>query len=160
MIEGGGSNKEEAEGWLAEQGMGKLLGTRRSADANARPRRYRTSTGWSVWVGRNNQENDLLSHRLAGQNDIWFHAHGYPGAHVVLRREDHQDEPSAQTLREAAGLAAYWSKGKTARKVPVVYTLVKHVSKPRGAAPGQASMKREKTLMVEPSLIPEEEKRI
>ena len=55
-------------------------------------------------------------------------------------------------LEEAAAIAAFWSKGKTAKKVPVIYTIVKYVSKPRGAAPGQAVVRREKTLMVEPRL--------
>ena len=123
---------------------------------SAHPRRYLTSTGWSVWSGRNNKENDILSHKMSAQNDIWFHAHGYPGSHVVLRREGRKEEPDKQTLEEAAGLAAFWSKGKTAKKVSVVYTLVKHVTKPRGGAPGQALLRREKTIVVAPSLIKEE----
>ena len=94
---------------------------------------------------------------MAAQNDIWFHAHGYPGSHVILRREGRKEEPSAQTLKEAAGLAAYWSKGRTAKKVPVVYTLAKYVTKPKGSPPGLALLKREKTLMVEPALLPMEE---
>jgi predicted ribosome quality control (RQC) complex YloA/Tae2 family protein len=123
----------------------------------ARPRRYRTSSGWSVWAGRSNRENDIVTHRLAGQNDLWFHAHGYAGSHVILRREGRKEEPSGQTLEEAAAVAAYWSKGRTANKVPVVYTLAKYVSKPRGGAPGLAVLKREKTIMIRPSLLPEEE---
>ncbi|MBI2505411.1 MAG: DUF814 domain-containing protein [Candidatus Latescibacteria bacterium] len=156
MLRGGEEHRAAGESWLAELGMNYLPGVRQGGEGSAHPRRYRTSTGWSVWAGRNNRENDLLSHRLAAQNDIWFHVHGYPGAHVVLRREGRKEEPSAQTLKEAASLAAYWSKGKTARKVPVVYTLVKYVSKPRGGIPGQALIKCEKTLMVEPGLLPEE----
>ena len=123
---------------------------------SAHPRRYQTSTGWSVWSGRNNKENDILSHKMSAQNDIWFHAHGYPGSHVVLRREGRKEEPDKQTLEEAAGLAAFWSKGKTAKKVSVVYTLVKHETKPRGGALGQALLRREKTIVVTPSLIKEE----
>ncbi len=123
----------------------------------ARPRRYVTSTGWSVWAGRSNHENDIVTHRLAAQNDVWFHAHGYAGSHVILRREGRNEEPSNRTLEEAAGVAAYWSKGRTANKVPVVYTLAKYVSKPRGGAPGLAVMKREKTIMVRPALLAEEE---
>jgi len=73
-----------------------------------------------------------------------------------LRREGRKEEPDKQTLEEAAGLAAFWSKGKTAKKVSVVYTLVKYVSKPRGGAPGQAILKREKTIVVAPALIKEE----
>ena len=94
---------------------------------------------------------------MAAQNDMWFHAHGYPGSHVILRREGRKEEPSKQSLGEAAGVAAFWSKGKSAKKVPVVYTLAKYVSKPKGGAPGQAIMKREKTIIVEPKVLVESE---
>lgn len=160
LLQGGEMKRREAEEWLENQGKIRTAKQRGSEKDAAHPRRYRTSTGWSVWAGRNNRENDLLTHRLAARDDLWFHAHGYPGSHVVLRREGRKEEPGAQTLREAASLAAYWSKGKTARKVPVVYTLVKFVSKPRGGAPGQAVIRREKTLMVEPGLLSEEDARI
>jgi len=123
----------------------------------ARPRRYRTRSGWIVWAGRNNKENDLLTHRMAASDDIWFHASGYAGSHVVLRREGRRDEPSSDTLVDAASVAAYWSRGRTAKKVPVVYTLVRHVSKPKGSAPGLALPRRVKSLIVEPSLLPEQE---
>ena len=126
--------------------------------ARAHPRRYRTSGGWTVWVGRNQRENDQLTHRMAAQEDLWFHASGYPGSHVVLRREGRKEEPGARNIEEAAGLAAYWSKGRSARKVPVVYTRVKHVSKPRGGAPGLAVFRREKTVMVAPMLLATEDK--
>ena len=127
-----------------------------SKQPQAHPRRYRTSTGWSVWAGRNNKENDVLTHKMAAQNDLWFHAQGYSGSHVVLRSEGRKEAPSKQTIEEAAALAAYWSKGKTAKKVSVAYTLVKHVTKPRGGAPGQALLRREKTIVVEPTLLKKE----
>ena len=127
-----------------------------SKQPQAHPRRYRTSTGWSVWAGRNNKENDVLTHKMAAQNDLWFHAHGYSGSHVVLRSEGRKEAPSKQTIEEAASLAAYWSKGKTAKKVSVAYTMVKHVTKPRGGAPGQALLRREKTIIVEPALLKKE----
>ena len=146
------------EKWLADRGWGaKMTKKQQKGGERAHPRRYRTSQGWSVWAGRNNKENDQLTHRLAAQNDFWFHAHGYAGAHVVLRREDRDREPGAKNIEEAAAIAAYWSKGKTAKKVPVVYTLVKYVSKPRGGRPGQALMRREKTLIVAPELPAEED---
>ena len=125
--------------------------------AKAHPRRYRTSSGWTVWVGRNQRENDQLTHRMASQEDLWFHASGYPGSHVVLRREGRKEEPGARNIEEAAALAAYWSKGRSARKVPVVYTRVKHVSKPRGGAPGLAVLRREKTVIVAPLLLATED---
>ncbi len=146
------------QNWLEKNEFAeKMERKRKRQQESVHPRRYRTSKGWSVWVGRNNRENDQLTHRLAAQNDIWLHAHGYPGAHVVLRREEHREEPGARNLEEAAAIAAYWSKGKTAKKVPVVYTQVKYVSKPRGGAPGQALLRREKTLIVEPALPAEED---
>ena len=128
-----------------------------SKQPQAHPRRYRTSTGWSVWAGRNSKENDVLTHKMAAQNDLWFHAQGYAGSHVVLRSEGRKEAPSKQTIEEVAALAAYWSKGKTAKKVSVAYTLVKHVTKPRGGAPGQALLRREKTIVVEPALLKKEE---
>ena len=127
-----------------------------SKQPQAHPRRYRTSTGWSVWAGRNNKENDVLTHKISAQNDLWFHAQGYSGSHVVLRSEGRKEAPSKQTIEEAASLAAYWSKGKTAKKVSVAYTMVKHVTKPRGGAPGQALLRREKTIVVEPTLLEKE----
>jgi predicted ribosome quality control (RQC) complex YloA/Tae2 family protein len=146
--------------WLQEQGMVRDVPspTLRGTVPEAHPRRYRTvDGGWSVWAGRNNQENDLVSHRLAAPNDLWFHAHGYSGSHVILRREGRKEEPSQRAVLEAAGVAAYWSKGRTARKVPVVCTLAKFVSKARGAPAGQAVIRREHTLMVAPALAPQED---
>ena len=151
--------EKEMERW--EENLGLNRDGRAAADGRqdspAHPRRYRTSSGWSVWAGRNNQENDRLSHRMAAQNDFWFHARGYSGSHVILRREGRKDEPSRKTLEEAAAVAAWWSKGRTAGKVPVIYTLAKYVSRPRGGPPGLASVRREKTLMVRPGLLPAEE---
>ncbi len=142
------------QNWLES----KVISTDKKASKQpqAHPRRYRTSTGWSVWVGRNNKENDLLTHRISAQNDLWFHARGYAGSHVVLRSEGRKEAPSKQTIEEAASLAAYWSKGKTAKKVSVAYTMVKHVTKPRGGTPGQALLRREKTIIVEPTLLKKE----
>ena len=157
-LEGKGEvDREKMDRWLMENELVKRKAGAQRQKMQAHPRRYRTSRGWSVWAGRNNKENDILTHRMAAQNEVWFHAHGYPGSHVVLRREGRKEEPGRETLEEAAKVAAYWSKGKTARKVAVVYTLVKYVSKQRGAPPGQAVMRREKTLMVEPGLLPEED---
>jgi len=79
---------------------------------------------------------------------------------VILRREGRKDEPSAETLEEAAAVAAYWSKGKTARRVPVVYTLAKYVTRPRGAPPGRVAIRRERSIMVQPRLLPEEDEAV
>ena len=147
-------SNDALQNWLES----KVISTDKTASkqSQAHPRRYRTSTGWSVWAGRNNKENDVLTHKMSAQNDLWFHARGYAGSHVVLRSEGRKEAPSKQTIEETAALAAYWSKGKTAKKVSVAYTLVKHVTKPRGGAPGQALLRREKTIIVEPALLKKE----
>lgn len=120
-----------------------------------RPRRYRTRDGgWLVLVGRTERENDALSLKLAAANDLWFHAHGCPGSHVVLKLEGRKEMPSRQALSEAAGLAAYWSKARGASKVGVSYTRAKYVTKPKGAKPGTVTIRHEKLLMVPPSLLP------
>ncbi len=118
------------------------------------PRVYKTREGWTVLVGRSNEENDYVTHALARPDDYWFHAHGCPGSHVVLRREGRKDNPSARTIEEVAAIAAYYSKARTSRKALVLYTLKKYARKPRGGAPGLAVVTRERTIMVEPKAPP------
>ncbi len=119
------------------------------------PRTYKTREGWTLLVGRSNEENDHLTHHLARPDDYWFHAHGCPGSHVVLRREGRKDNPSARTIEEAAAIAAYFSKARTSKKSPVIYTLRKYVRRPRKGPPGLALVTREKMIMVAPKAPPE-----
>jgi predicted ribosome quality control (RQC) complex YloA/Tae2 family protein len=122
----------------------------RKDGAGFHPRSYQTRDGWTVLVGRSNQENDYLTHRMAHPEDYWFHAHGVPGSHVVLRREGRKDNPSAKTIEEAAAIAAFFSKARHSSKAPVIYTLKKYVRKPRGSKAGLAMCQREKSIMVLP----------
>ena len=73
--------------------------------AKLQPRRLRTREGWSVLIGRSNEGNDHLTHHLARPEDYWFHVHGAPGSHVVLRRGKGKNEPSKQTIAEVAPCA-------------------------------------------------------
>jgi predicted ribosome quality control (RQC) complex YloA/Tae2 family protein len=114
------------------------------------PRTFSTSQGWKVWVGRNNAENDRLTHRLSNPHDFWFHALGYPGSHVILRRPAKNAVPSQQTLVEAAQIAAWFSRARKLTRVPVIYTERKFVSKPRRAKPGLAVCTREREILVRP----------
>lgn len=114
------------------------------------PYRFKTAEGWDVLIGRASEGNDHLTVHLARPEDYWFHAHGCPGSHVVLRRGKGPNEPSKATLEEVASWAAFHSKARTAGKVPVNYTLKKYVRKPRGAKPGLVYIEREKTLLVRP----------
>lgn len=116
------------------------------------PRRFAISDGWIALVGRSNRENDLLTHKLAKPRDLWFHARGVAGSHVILQRGGRKDNPSEPVLEAAAGIAAYYSKGRTSGLVPVIYTERRYVRKPRKAPPGLAVCLREKVLMVEPKL--------
>ncbi len=120
------------------------------------PRRYRTRDGWRVLVGRNNAENDRLT-KSSARDDIFLHVHGCPGSHVILKRDGRADRPSRKTLKEAAALAAYWSKARGAKSVPVNHTEVRYVQKPRGAPPGLVTIRNEKTLMVAPRELARED---
>ncbi|HHO81396.1 MAG TPA: DUF814 domain-containing protein, partial [Bacillaceae bacterium] len=97
-----------------------------------------------IWVGRNNAQNDALTFRLADRRDVWLHARGIPGAHVVVR----SPAPDPTTLEEAALLAAYFSTGRDSGSVAVDVTEVRSVRKPRGARPGFVTYRNEKALHV------------
>src|SRR5690606_9412308 len=114
-------------------------------------RLYRTSGGLEVRVGRNARDNDRLTFRESSPNDIWLHAQGVPGSHVILRWSDPEGSPPARDLEEAAQLSALFSRARTSRFVPVYWTRRKYVRKPRGSAPGVVLPQRVKTLLVEPS---------
>jgi predicted ribosome quality control (RQC) complex YloA/Tae2 family protein len=117
-------------------------------------RRYRVEDKWEVWIGRNNRENDELTHRAAAPNDLWFHAQGVPGSHVILRTRGKPEQVPKSILAKAAALAALNSRARTSTLVPVVYTRRKYVRKPRGSPPGTAACIREKSLMVKPRRPP------
>lgn len=121
------------------------------------PWRFRTKEGWDVLIGRSSEGNDHLTVHMARPEDYWFHAHGCPGSHVVLRRGKGPNEPSKATLEEVASWAAFHSKARTAGKVSVHWTLKKYVRKPRGAKPGLVYIEREKALMVRPVEPPREQ---
>lgn len=113
-------------------------------------RRYRTSGGLEVRVGRNSRANDELTLRHAAPDDIWMHARAAGGAHVVLRWSDPDANPPRRDLEQAAMLAALHSKARHSGVVPVDWTRRKYVRKPRKAAAGSVSVERVKTLFVRP----------
>jgi predicted ribosome quality control (RQC) complex YloA/Tae2 family protein len=115
-------------------------------------RRFLTQSGCEVLVGRNNRENDYLTFKLARPDDLWFHAQDVPGSHVLLRRKDKRTEPSSLDIREAAQVAAYYSKARAEKKAAVVYTKAKYVRKPKKGKPGLALVEREKSIVVQPGL--------
>ena len=109
---------------------------------------FRSSAGLRISVGRNHYQNDALTCRQAYKSDIWLHTQKIHGAHVILWAQG--QEPDAQSLTEAAMLAAYYSQAKDGKNVPVDYTPVKYVHKPNGARPGMVIYTTYQTAYVTP----------
>lgn len=95
---------------------------------------FQTSGGFRVLCGKNNLQNEYITHKLAGKNDYWFHVKNLPGSHTVMLCAG--EEPSVRDFTEAAEIAACFSKGADGQNVEVDYTLVRNVKKPAGAKPG------------------------
>ncbi len=95
---------------------------------------FRTSDGYRVLCGKNNVQNEYITHKLAGKNDYWFHVKNLPGSHAVMLCDG--EEPDAVNFTEAAEIAAYFSKGADGENVEVDYTLVRNVKKPAAGKPG------------------------
>jgi predicted ribosome quality control (RQC) complex YloA/Tae2 family protein len=117
-----------------------------------RPRRYVVAGGWTVLVGRSARENDILTHRYASPDDLWFHARQAQGSHVVLRRQAKRSQVPREAIIQAASLAAYYSKARTSKTASVSYTERRYVKKVRKGPPGTAVMLREKVIFVVPAL--------
>jgi hypothetical protein len=113
-------------------------------------RRYQTSGGLEVRVGRSSRANDDLTFRHSAPNDIWLHARDAAGAHVIMRWGDAGSNPPARDLTEAATLAALHSRARSSGLVAVDWTRRKYVRKPRKAGPGLVAFERGRTLFVEP----------
>lgn len=118
-------------------------------------RRFRSTDGWEIWVGRTSSGNDRLTFRLARGNDLWLHARGVPGAHVVLRGSG---EPTQRAIQEAAQLAAHFSRLKREGGGEVICTPRKYIRRPREGKPGQVLTTRERVMWVD--LDPERVKRL
>jgi predicted ribosome quality control (RQC) complex YloA/Tae2 family protein len=113
---------------------------------------FTVAGGFQVWAGKNSENNDLLTMRHARPNDLWFHARGGGGSHVVLKVGTSSGNPSKEAIQEAAGIAAYYSKMRKAKMVPVAYCERKYVKKPKGASPGSVTLQHEKVVFAEPAL--------
>ncbi len=95
---------------------------------------FRTDDGLRVLCGKNNIQNEYITHKLAGKDDYWFHVKGQPGSHVVLFRGE--GEPTDRDFTQAAEIAAYHSGAADGQNVAVDYTLARHVKKPASGKPG------------------------
>jgi len=115
-------------------------------------RLFTVAGGFQVWAGKSGENNDLLSTRHTAKNDLWFHARGVGGSHVVLKVGTGKGEVSKQAIEQAAAIAAYYSKMKKSKLVPVAMCEGKYVRKPKGVPAGTVTLEREKILFVEPAL--------
>ncbi|MCG3090159.1 Rqc2 family fibronectin-binding protein [Sporosarcina cyprini] len=110
------------------------------------PEKYVSSAGIPISVGKNNKQNDYVTFKTASRDHVWLHTKDIPGSHVVI----HEAEPDEETIREAATLAAYFSKARESASVPVDFTEIRHVKKPSGAKPGFVIYFEQKTIFVTP----------
>lgn len=116
----------------------------------SKPYAFTSKEGYKILVGKNNQQNDILTLRTASNKDLWFHTKDMPGSHVIVQTEG--KEVPENTIREAASIAAYYSKGRMSENVPVDYTYIKNVRKPSGAKPGMVIFDNHKTIYANPKL--------
>ncbi len=103
-----------------------------------------------IWVGKSARDNDALTFKYAGKDDFWLHVQGYAGSHVVLRNPKRLEHAPSAALEYAARLAVTNSAAKHASYVPVIYTKVKHVRKPRKSPAGTVIPAQSKTIFVDP----------
>ncbi|WP_340391791.1 Rqc2 family fibronectin-binding protein [Macrococcoides caseolyticum] len=132
---------------LAEQNLiKKKHKTKQSKKQQSSIDYYLSRDGQEIVVGRNNLQNEYITHKLGRNNYLWFHTKDIPGSHVVIL----DSNPTDGTVEDAAMLAGYFSRAQGSSKIPVDYTEIKHVHKPSGAKPGFVTYTDQRTVMVTP----------
>ena len=135
----------ESTGWLKAQRSRNPK--KRSAAKTMAPMRFESPDGMEILVGRNNLQNDELTTRQARRTDYWFHVQQLHGSHVILCCEGL--EPSPESIRAAAELAAYYSQARDSGRTAVDYTMVLNVKKPSGSLPGKVIYRNYRTMIVD-----------
>ena len=125
----------------------KLKNQRKSATL-PQPLNFKTSSGRTILVGRNNRQNDYITFKAAVRRDSWFHVRQLPGGHVILKEAPYPPPP--EDSEEAAFLAAYFSRGRDSGAVAVDYTEVRHVRRRPGGKPGFVLYENYSTITVNP----------
>ncbi|GMG97201.1 Rqc2 family fibronectin-binding protein [Tepidimicrobium xylanilyticum] len=140
---------EEIKEELINEGYLKGKPNRNKNETISKPNHYVSSDGFHIFVGKNNKQNDQLTLKTAQKEDLWFHVQKMPGSHVIIKVENKKVPDT--TIKEAAMLAAYYSKAKNSTNVPVDYTERKNVKKPRKAKSGMVIYENFNTIFVTPS---------
>lgn len=112
------------------------------------PLSFQSREGFTLLVGKNSRQNEEVTFHQASGNDVWLHARGVPGAHVIVKAAGREIPRS--TIDQAASLAAYYSQARGITNAPVDYTLQRHVRHMKGGGPGMVIYERERTLYVDP----------
>ncbi len=113
------------------------------------PLHFISDDGYDIYVGKNNTQNDYVTFKLSRSTDIWLHTKSIHGSHTIIRTADAMTVPD-RTYVQAASLAAYYSKARNSKSVPVDYTEVKNVKKPTGAKPGMVIYTDYNTMYTDP----------
>jgi predicted ribosome quality control (RQC) complex YloA/Tae2 family protein len=112
------------------------------------PLHVQSRDGFTLLIGKNSRQNEEVTFHQASANDLWLHARGVPGAHVIVKAAGREIPRS--TIEQAASLAAYYSQARGSTSVPVDYTLQRHIRHMKGGGPGMVIYERERTIYVEP----------
>jgi len=140
---------EEIRQELHAGGYVRADGTKkRMKQAKCQPMRFESTDGYSIYVGRNNRQNDELTFKLARKDDIWLHAQKVHGSHVIISCGG--TEPPDNTVTQAAQLAAYYAETKGGQNIPVDVTAVRQVKKTPGGKPGMVIYHTYRTVIVNP----------
>jgi len=128
---------------------GKGKGGKPATPGGGVPLYLQSKEGFTILIGKNSRQNEEVTFHQATGTDIWLHARGVPGAHVIIKSSGH--EIPRATIDQAAALAAYYSQARGSTSVPVDYTLQRYVRHMKNGGPGMVIYEREKTLYAEPS---------
>lgn len=115
-----------------------------------RVKEYKSQAGLTILVGQDDTSNDELTFGVGKPKDLWFHVSGAAGSHVLLQVLAGDDSPDKESIREAAELAAWYSKMRSGGRVAVKYCPLENVRKTKNAKPGTVQIRKEKTIKVRP----------
>ncbi len=141
------------QGYIKKQDrhqMKKKQAAGREQNSISQPHVYLSKNGKTILVGRNNKQNDRMTWREAKPGDLWLHVKNIPGSHVIVPLSEEEEFPDDNTLLDAAALAIYFSQARGSSHVPVDYTHVRQIKKPRGAKPGMVVYEQNWSLLLTP----------
>lgn len=140
-----------AQGYIAVKQPKKPAKPKRSPQAEpSKPRIFLSSQGRQILVGKNNLQNEWLALKQGKPHDLWLHVKNIPGSHVLVPLKEGEEFPDDRTLEEAAALAVFFSQARDSSLVPVDYTHVKQLKKPKGSKPGMIVYEQNWTLYITP----------